>query len=183
MIKKIILVLVIIACILGIGYFIYTNVSFVDDVVEVPIDEPEIKEDIVGNLNIYLINKDTTDIEKETRNISLKELNSAPYETILKELKQPSTSSNVLTPIPENCSIISVVTKHNILEITLSDDFIKQNTDNNYDKLILKSIVTTINNLKEINGIKINIENNSNASLGNYTLNNVYTISDFKEEI
>ena len=181
MIKKVFFILIIIAGIFGVGYYIYSNVSFVEDIAEVPIDEPQVKEDVVGNLSIYLINKDTNEIQKEIRSVSLKDLNSSPYETILNELKLASTSSNLLAPIPENCLILSVTSNQNILEITLSEDFIKQDTQNGIDKLILKSIVTTINNLKEIDGIRIIIENNNSPILGNYSLKNIYTISDFKE--
>lgn len=181
MIKRLVLVLIIIACLVGVGYYLYSNISFVDDFVDEPIQQPEIKEDILGNLNVYLINTDSNEIQKETRSVSLKELNASPYEVILNQLKTPSTSSNILIPIPENCKIISVNNNSNILEVTLSAEFTAQNTNNGMDKLILQSIVTTIYNLKEISGIRIFVENNSNASLGNYTLNNIYTISDFKE--
>ena len=100
MIKKIFLVLIILVCIFGIGYYIYNNVSFVDDVIDIPLNEPEIKEDVVGNLNIYLINSNTNEIEKESRSISIKELNKSPYETILNELKKSSSSANIISPIP-----------------------------------------------------------------------------------
>lgn len=179
--KKIILILTIITCLIGIGYYIYNNISFVDNLVEVPIEQPEINEDIVGNINIYLINLNTNEIEKESRNISLKELNASPYNTILKELKTPSNSSNILSPIPNNCEIISVTNNKNILEITLSKEFLEQDIQNAKDKLILKSIIFTINNLKEIEGIKISVSNTNSILFGNYSLDKIYTINDFKE--
>lgn len=187
MFKKIMLIILIISFLFGIGYYIFQNISFVDDKftqlpsASEPIDLPEVKQDILGKLNIYLVNSSTKELQKETRNISLKQLNLLPYDTILNELKSPSTSANILSPIPKECTIISVSNNNNLLEITLSDDFINQNTENGLDKLILESIVKTINNLKEIDNIKISIENKPNASLGNYTLNSTYSILDFKE--
>lgn len=185
MIKKI-LVLVLVVLALGIGvYFIFNNTSFVDDDILNIMPSNEIsnneikKQDLVSTINIYLINSSTKELEKENRNIPIKELNNTPYLSILNELKKKSTKEGLSCPIPESTKILSSTLKGSTLIIDLSNDFILQDTNNELDKLILQSITKTITNLKEVKNIKINIEGNENSKLGTFDLSSTFASYSF----
>ncbi len=181
MFRKIFITVLIVAILFIIGYLIYTNISFVDDTEEiVSSSQTKPSEDIIGDLPIYLINTKNGELEKEVRNISLKKLNSDPYNVILNELKTSSKNSNLITPLPISCTIISVNKNGDTLTLELSDDFIKQNTDNNMDKLILQSIVTTITNLKEINNIKFVVNNSTDTMFGQFDLSKTFSNKSFE---
>ncbi len=185
MIKKGLLIVLVVS-ILGLGgYFIYNNTSFVDnDMLNITSSNTEEnieikKQDISSNINVYLINSSTKELEKESRNISIKELNNNPYLSLLNELKKKSTKENLNCPIPENTNILSATLEGSTLIIDLSNDFISQDTNNELDKLILKSITKTMTNLKEVKNIKINIEGNENLKLGTFDLSSTFASYSF----
>ena len=187
MIKKIILIIFVVGLISLIGYGIYTNVSFVDDEIISELSSNSSsdntqteKSDITSTINVYLLNTSTKEIEKESRNISLKELNKNPYITLLNQLKTKSENEKLVCPIPENAKILSANLEDSTLVIDLSNDFISQNVSNETDKLILQSIAKTMTNLKEISNIKINIEGNTSSKLGSFDLSSTFTNYSFE---
>lgn len=187
--KKWILTIVLIGILGVILYYVFSNVSFVDEnmldnSIDYPsnntneINEIQPQEDIIGTLNIYLVNTKNMELSKETRSISIKDLSENTYMSLLKNLA--ISSNNLLAPIPDNCKILSADLSGNILTIDLSEEFISQDTKNGLDKLILQSIVTTLTNLKEVNTIKINIENNTDSMFGQYSLANMFSQNSFQ---
>lgn len=187
MYKKIILIILILLILFGAGYYIFRNTSFVDDsmIEALPSDNTNteteyIKKDIINDINIYLININTKELEKEKRSVSLTDLNDNPYITLLDQLKKSSTNSNLITPIPENVQILSATLDKSTLIIDLSNEFVMQDTENKLDSLILKSIVKTLTNLKEVSNIKINIDGNENSKLGSFDLSEKFSNSSFE---
>lgn len=170
-------------------YFIFTNISFVDeDMLDNSIDYPseniednsnlQPSEDIIGTLNVYLINKNDMQLVKEARSVSIKDLTDDTYMALLKNLS--TSSNNLLAPLPAECKILSTNLEGNTLTIDLSEEFTKQDVSNGLDKLILNSIVATLTNLKEVSMVKINIENNTSATLGQYSLTNMFSRNSFQ---
>ena len=187
--KKLVISIILIAILAVILYFIFTNISFVDeDMLNNSIDYPshetedinnvQPNEDIIGTLNVYLVHAKQMQSVKDARSISIKDLNENTYMSLLKNLA--ISSNNLLNPIPENCKILSANLEGNILKIDLSEEFIQQEVSNGLDKLILNSIVSTLTNLKEVNTIKINIENRTDAMLGQYSLTNMFSKNSFQ---
>lgn len=187
MIKKFILIIFVIGLIGLIGYSIYTNVSFVDDEIISELssnsasDNTQIKKaDVTSSVNIYLLNTVTKELEKENRNISLKELNKNPYITLLNQLQIKSENDKLSCPVPENAKILSANLENSTLVIDLSKEFLSQDISNETDKLILQSIVKTMTNLKEINNIKINIDGNTSSKLGTFDLSSTFANHSFE---
>lgn len=187
MIKKILLIILLVLLICLIGYAIYNNISFVDENIlnELASDSSSnttqiSKPDIIDNINIYLVNSSTKELEKESRAISLKELSDNPYLTLLNELKTKSENEKLLCPIPESTQILSASLENSTLVIDLSNDFISQDVSNELDRLILHCIVKTMTNLKEVSNIKINIEGNTSSKLGSFDLSSNLTNYSFE---
>ena len=187
--RKWILPVILIAILLLVIYLVSTNISFVDEnMLDNSIDYPsditenldtiEPNEDIIGTLNIYLIDKSQMQLVKQVRNISIKDLNENTYMSLLENLT--ISTNNLLNPIPQDCKILSANLQGNLLTIDLSEEFLKQDVSNGLDKLILNSIVTTLTNLKEVNTIKINIQNSSDAMFGQYSLSNMFSKNSFQ---
>lgn len=187
MIKKFILIIFVVGLISLIGYGIYTNVSFVDDEIisELSSNNPSDnmqteKTDIISSVNVYLLNTSTKELEKESRNISLKELNKNPYITLLNQLQIKSENDKLSCPIPENTKILSANLESSTLVIDLSNEFLLQDISNETDKLILQSIVKTMTNLKEISNVKINIDGNTSSKLGTFDLSSTFANYSFE---
>ena len=170
-------------------YFVFSNITFVDeDMLNNSINYPsenvdnisniEPNEDIIGTINVYLIDTQEKLLVKEARSISIKDLTEDTYMALLKNLSQGT--NKLLAPIPSECKILSTTLEGTTLTIDLSEEFIKQDISNGLDKLILHSIVATLTNLKEVNLIKINIENNTSATFGQYSLTNMFSKNSFQ---
>ena len=187
--NKWILPVILIGVLALILYFVFTNISFVDeDMLDNSIDYPSnytdnesnVKpvEDIIGTLNVYLIDKSEMILVKEARSISIKDLTNDTYMSLLKNLQK--SNNKLLAPIPSECKILSANLEGNTLTIDLSEEFITQDTSNGLDKLILNSIVSTLTNLKEVSLVKINVENNTSATFGQYSLTNMFSKNTFQ---
>ena len=81
-------------------------------------------------------------------------------------------NEQLLKLIPENTKLNNVEIKDGIVYIDFSEDFIKeQNLGEKQEKLIINSILKTLIELSEVNGIKILINGNENCGFPDNAVN------------
>ncbi len=109
-------------------------------------------------------------IEPEIRQINKCEYNIL---LIMEELiKGPSSTSGLSPVLPKNTDVLSISVKDDIAIIDLSKEC-KVPMSEKKEEACLRSIITSILELKEIKKVKINIESNPNDSFGgNFDLSN-----------
>lgn len=167
--KKIILICIIIAIIIGV-YFLYKYIK--NNFVEVVKDEyteytpeQEISDEQLRQtkVNLYFKNKETGEIESEFQSIDAKLLVDDPYTQLINLLIQGPKSEGLIKLIPTETMVNKVTREKNILVIDLSEHFLNFENEENKEKSI-KSIVNTVTQLTEIDKVRflINGENNQN---------------------
>lgn len=114
-------------------------------------------------ITLYFMNKETGELEPEARQIDAKLLLKNPYEIILNKLLEGPKNENLIEIIPEGTKINKIEIKEEIVYIDFSDKFINEQTlGEKQEKLIINSILKTLIELKEVNGIKILINGEEN---------------------
>ena len=150
--KKIGIVLIILALII-LGVLIYTNVSVETEYTP----EPEIKESEYRNttVSLYFQDKETKNLQVETRLIDSKELLENPYIKLISLLLEGPDNSNLESAIPQGTKLNSVVQEGEKLIIDVSDEFILSEENSNQQSNAIYSIVNTVTELKEVSCVKI----------------------------
>lgn len=158
--KKIIIGIIFIMLVL-IGVFIYMNVSIETEYTpEAEIEDIEYRNTAIS---LYFQNKDTKELQIETRLIDSKELFKNPYTTLINMLLQGPETANLENSIPKETKLISTILEGDCLQVNLSKDFIEQAKENAVEKMnSIYSIVNTLTELKEISSVKILIEGEEN---------------------
>lgn len=156
--KKIIIILTVI-CLIGIGIIIYF-INNSNQIVEYIPEEEISKEDFFRtNILLYFQNKNTNQLEVESRSISSKELLYNPYKIILETLINGPENENLEKIIPEGTKINSIILEKHCLKIDFSKEFIENCIE---DKIvqenIINSISKTLTQLTEVSKIKILID-------------------------
>ena len=95
---------------------------------------------------------------------------------LLKILCSGPTNDKLESPIPEGTKINNVYLKENTVYVDFSEDFIK-NAPNGVEEegLLVYSIVNTLTELNEVNGVKILIDGKENMCFNDKGM-------EFKEE-
>lgn len=105
-------------------------------------------------LTLYFINENN--IVPEIRLIDVKELIDNPYEKIINLLIQGPKNENFEIAIPKETKINKIQKDGDILIIDFSTEFINEFIGGEIkEKLVIQSLVKTLTELTEINGIKI----------------------------
>lgn len=158
--KKIIIGVGFIVLIL-IGIFIYFNVGIETEY----IPEPEIEENEYRNtiVSLYFSNKDSKELQIETRLIDSKELLENPYSKLINLLLEGANSENLESTIPSETKLIGTTIENNCLTVNLSKEFIERQEGDVIAKInSIYSIVNTVTELKEVSSVKILIEGEEN---------------------
>lgn len=164
--------IIIVICIIGIigiiiGFCVYINNKKEDEILEYTPQE-EISEEQLRQTMVSLYFKNNNELIPEARLIDVKELINNPYEKIITLLLEGPKNENLERVIPENTKVNKIEKEGEILIIDFSQEFIeKEIKDENEEKLIIKSLVKTLTELTEINGIKIKINGEENKSFKN----------------
>ena len=98
----------------------------------------------------------------EARLIDVKELIDNPYEKIVNMLIEGPKNENLQKTIPEGTKINKIEKEGEILILDFSQEFILNHIGEQEEKITLQSIVKTVTELTEINGIKIKINGEEN---------------------
>lgn len=180
----IVIVFFIILCIvIFIYYYFHNNIQ---DVVEI-LPEEEISDEQYRKtmVSLYYKNKNTQKLMPEVQLIDVKLLINEPYVTLINLLMEQPKNENLQCVIPEGTRINKVELKSDILWIDLSKEFIENHpggTDE--EKNTIYSIVNTLTELTEVNGVKILIDNEENKAFldNNMNFNEVFLKIDYIDE-
>ena len=156
-------IIVIIGCIIYIGYYLINN-SINNKKIKEFIPPEEISQEQLRKTNIllYFSDKNTGELTPEIRQIDSKELLESPEELIMELLlKGPNDKENYDQLIPQGVQLLGTEIKEGILYINFSDEFSEiNNNDDNKKQIIINSIIKTVSQLNEINKIIIQINGN-----------------------
>lgn len=159
--RKKIIIGIIVLMIIVIGVFIYTNVNIETEYTP----EPEIEDIEYRNtaISLYFQNKETKELQIETRLIDSKDLFKNPYGTLISLLLEGPDTEGLEKSIPSQTKLISTVLEGECLVVNLSKEFVscaKENVDEKMNSIY--SIVNTVTELKEVSSVKILIEGEAN---------------------
>ena len=142
-------IIVIIIVIFGVYFYIRGKDKKINEITEY-IPEEEISDEQMRQTMISLYFKNEDSLIPEARLIDVKELINNPYEKIL-------------NMIPEGTKLNKIEKQGEILIIDFSEEFILNHSGGEADeKLTIESIVKTLTELTEINGIRIKINGEEN---------------------
>ena len=172
--KKIIAIITLIILII-IAIFIYNNISIENTTEEYQDYTPqeEISEEQMRQTKVILFfaNKETGELEAETKIVDANLLINEPYKEIMNYLIKGPQSSNLKKLIPEGTAMHDIKVEKSCAIINLSSEFLNYENDENKLKII-NSIVNTLTNLKEINSVKFLINGEENENLSEIYLKN-----------
>lgn len=175
-----IIILIIVLLVLGIGYLVYINLTGeeVNDKITEYIPEEEITDEQIRKTNIELFfwNQENNLLEKEIRSIDAKKLIEEPAKVIIEELLKGPNNKSLIKLIPENTKINNAKIEKGTLYIDFSEEFINSNIGEDKEILLINSIKKSMEQLLEINSIKILINNQENMQFNDSEIN-------FSEEI
>ena len=150
----IIIILIIIVSILIIGTISTEVDKNVENIAEIQPEE-EISDEEMRKTNVDLYFEDSTSkiLIKEKRKIDSKELIDNPYKKVLDMLIKGPESENMTNPIPDGTKLNNAKYEKGILYVDLSSEFLNSNGTNS-----IYSIVNTMTEFTEINGVKFTID-------------------------
>ena len=157
-----IIICLIIGAIFGVYYFFIQDKE--EKITEYTPQE-EISEEQMRQTMVSLYFKSGELVAPEARLIDVRELLDNPYKEILEMLIEGPKSTNLEKTIPEGTKINKLEKQSDILIIDFSEDFIKNHKNGEKEeKITISSIVNTVTELTEINGVKITINGEENKS-------------------
>jgi len=134
-----------------------------EDIITEIVPQEEITEEQMRQTIVSLYFKSGEDIVPEARLIDVKQLLNNPYEEILNMLIEGPKNNNLEKTVPEGTKINKILKEKDTLIIDFSEEFINNHKGGEKEEEItIKSIVNTITELTEINGIKILINGEEN---------------------
>ena len=161
MIIVVISIILIIAIIMGV-YFYKKSEEEKNEITEY-IPQEEISEEQMRQTIISLYFKNENGVIPEARLIDVKELINNPYEKIVTMLMEGPKNENLQRTIPEGTKINKIEKQGENLILDFSEEFILNHKGGEEEeKITVQSIVKTVTELTEINGIKIIINGEEN---------------------
>lgn len=164
--KRVVIIVISIALIAGIiagVYFYIKNKKEEENKIEEYVPEEEISEEQMRQTMVSLYFKNENGLIPEARLIDVKELINNPYEKIVQLLIEGPKNENLQKTIPEGTKINKIEREGENLILDFSQEFIEKHSGGEQEeKLTIQSIVKTVTELTEINGIKIKINGEEN---------------------
>lgn len=164
--RRIITICIIICLIIGsiFGVYYFFTKEKPEEITEYTPQE-EISEEQMRQTMVSLYFKSGEDIIPEARLIDVKELLDNPYKELLEMLIDGPKNNSLEKTIPEGTKINKIQKQADTLIIDFSEEFINNHKNGEIEeKITINSIVNTITELTEINGIKIIINGEENKS-------------------
>lgn len=168
------LIISVITIISIIGLFACFHFLNNDKIYEEILPEEEISEEQYRKtmVTLYYQNKDTKELMPEVRLIDVKLLINEPYITLINLLMEKPKNENLESVIPIDTKINKIELKSDILFIDFSKEFIDNHIGGiDEEKNTIYSIVNTLSELTEVNGVKILIDNEENKSFKDNNIN------------
>ncbi len=170
---KIVLIAIVLILIIAISiYLILVNVSSEEVTEYIPQEEVTDESLRQTNITLYFVNKEKDEIDSEIRTIDSKILLENPYEVLINLLIAGPKTDNLKSAIPSDVKVYKVELNKEILNIDFSEEFVKNHPGGERDENnTITSILKTVTQLKEVNGIKILIEGKENSSFADGNFN------------
>ena len=155
-----IIVLIVILVALSISTEVVNNVENIPEIQP----EEEISEEENRQTTIVLYFEDSTSgiLAKEQRKVDSKELIDDPYKYVLELLLKGPEIEDLLNPIPEETKINEIKFEKGIVYVDLSKEFLNASGTN-----AIYSIVNTLSEFTEVDGVKITIDGEEREGLKN----------------
>ncbi len=158
--KKIILIIILILILLIGGWFYFSQKDNGQNVNEYrpqeEISDEQLRQTIVS---LYFKNKNTDELVPEGRLVDVKLLLNEPYKTLMQFLIDGPKNEKSERLIPEGTKINKIELKNDILYIDLSKEFVENHQGGEQlESNTIYSIVNTMTQLTEVNGVKILID-------------------------
>lgn len=141
------------------------------------IPQEEISDEQLRNtiISLYYINKETKEIDVESRLIDVKKLLNNPYDELLKMWFEGPKNVNLKNNYQNNVKINNVKLENDCVIIDMSEDFITQFNGEDDERIkIINCIVKTLTELTEVNSVKILIDGEENKYFGEFNLSEKY---------
>lgn len=133
-----------------------TKDSEVDFVEYTPVEEITEEQSRQTMVKLYFKNKETGDLDTETRLIDVKNLANNPYKVLLNMLIEGPKNEKLERLIPEDTKTNKVELQKNVVVIDFFEGFIKNHLDGaEEESKTIYSIVNTLTELTEVDGVKI----------------------------
>ena len=154
--------IILIICII-VGAWIFIKNKEGENIITEYVPQEEISEEQLRQTIVSLYFKNENGLMPEARLVDVKELIDNPYEKIINMLIDGPKNENLQKTIPDGTKINKIERQGEILIIDFSEEFISNhNGGEEQEKLTIESIVKTVTELTEINGIKIKINGEEN---------------------
>lgn len=181
--KKRVIIIVIILCVLILGLVcIFSIRGKKEEIIEI-LPQEEISDEQLRKtmVSLYYENKETKKLMPEARLVDVKLLINEPYKMLLELLMEEPKNTSLKTVIPDNVTINKIELNSDVLCIDFSREFIENHQGGlENEKNTIYSIVNTLTELTEVNGIKIMIDNEENKAFKDEQIkfNKVFTKED-----
>ena len=173
LIFSILLILVLIGGIFAIWFVKNKENSKVEEITpEEEISEEQLRQTIV---TLYFVSNETNEIMPEARLIDIKEIIATPYEKLINLLIEGPKNEKAKKVIPEGTTLLKTFLEQDVITLDFSKEFLNYNKEDEKEKEnLINTIVNTLTELTEINGVKIKIEGEEVEDFeGVYTRQNI----------
>lgn len=124
------------------------------------ISEDQARETIV---TLYFLDSESNTLKPEARLVSVKNIITSPYNTIIELLINGPKNEKLKKLIPENTQLLNTSLDGEVLTVDFSNELLNYNKNNQNEKEnMVKSIVNTLTELTEVNKVKILINGQIN---------------------
>lgn len=111
-------------------------------------------------VSLYFPAKDGKDVIPEARLVDIKEIINDPYDKLVKYLLEGPKNEKAKGVIPENAQVLKTYLEGDCVVIDFSAEILNYNKEEK--NLFIKSLVNTLTELTEVNGVKILVDGNQN---------------------
>lgn len=133
------------------------------------ISDEQMRQTIV---TLYYQNKETKELMPEGRMVDVKTLLTDPYATLINLLMDTPKSDNLQSVIPQGTKVLNVELKDDVIYLNLSKEFIDNHKGGlEEENATVYSLVNTLTELNEVNGVKILINGEENKCFKDEKMN------------
>lgn len=160
--------------VIGLGWLVSVNKAAKENEIREITPEEEISNSQLRQtiITLYFMNKEKGNLEPEARQIDVRMLLENPYELLINMLIEGPKNENLIGIIPKDTKINKIELIDGVVYIDFNEYFIKeQNLGEVQEKIIINSILKTLVELKEVNGIKILINGEENLQFPDGAVN------------
>ena len=167
--KKIFSIILVLAIIGGIIYFISTHITvsknedenYMDYTPEQEISDKQLRE---TTITLYFLDSSTGELKSEGRQIDANELLKNPYKTIVQKLIDGPKDEKLQSVFPENTRLIDANFADTCVTLNFSDDLLNFEDDTQKYNIV-NSILNSLTQLNEVNSVKILVNNETSDQL------------------